>query len=273
MYWTICRGPGILLAVIWFGSSPVLSPSPVSKSSIFLSLPLCRAGRAYWREGVGGGRGAKLYDSENAWSSINHLKLSVNFIVQMHHPVPCTFYYIVQILHDFTFECLTFHCFNSFYEYITAYICCIYTGSSSTVPFTELRHLRFCLKKANTDISEKKNTGKNSKLCCCFTICLEHFEHLPNEQREERLKDMKNHCRGVSWEGELRVEAKKDDRKKTWAPSNIVPVRQYVPDCIIASFLSSYPKLALYILYIAYDKILFTYCAGILEQSMGLGTE
>ncbi len=37
--WIIYRGPGFL-AVVWFGSSP--TPSPVSKLSLFLSLPLCR---------------------------------------------------------------------------------------------------------------------------------------------------------------------------------------------------------------------------------------
>jgi hypothetical protein len=135
---------------------------------------------------------------------VNHLKLSVNLIVQMHHPVPCTFYYIVQILHDFTFECLTFHCFNSFYEYITAYIYCIYTGSSSTVPFTRAKASSILSKKS----SEKKNTGKNSKLCCCFTICLEHFEHLPNTQREERLREM---------EEEAIVTASAESRSGDWS--------------------------------------------------------
>ncbi len=177
------RWPGFLRAVVWFGSSPALFPLLSRKQvvSLFQSSYVSPGELTVEREGVGGWPGAKSYDLENAWSSINHLKLSINLIVQMHHPVPCTFYYIVQILHAFTFECLTLHCFNSFYEYITAYICCIYTGSSFTVPFTELRHLRFCPKKAG--ISEKKNTGKNSKLCCCFTIGLDHFKHLSNAQR------------------------------------------------------------------------------------------
>ncbi len=42
----IYGGPDFL-AVVWFGSS--LPPSPVSKSSLFLSLPVC-VGRAYWLE-------------------------------------------------------------------------------------------------------------------------------------------------------------------------------------------------------------------------------
>ncbi len=40
-YWMIYRWPGFL-AVIWFGSTPSPSPSPVSKLSPFLILPVCR---------------------------------------------------------------------------------------------------------------------------------------------------------------------------------------------------------------------------------------
>jgi hypothetical protein len=42
-YWMIYRGPGFL-AVVWFGISPTPShtTSPVSKLSLFLSLPVCR---------------------------------------------------------------------------------------------------------------------------------------------------------------------------------------------------------------------------------------
>ncbi len=36
----IYRGPGFL-AVVWFGSSTTPSPSPVTKLSLFLSLPVC----------------------------------------------------------------------------------------------------------------------------------------------------------------------------------------------------------------------------------------
>jgi hypothetical protein len=51
-------------------------PSPVSKLSLFLSLPVChRSSLLSEGGGPGGGRGgggAKLYDGEKAWSSINH---------------------------------------------------------------------------------------------------------------------------------------------------------------------------------------------------------
>jgi hypothetical protein len=40
-YWMIYRRPGFL-AVVWFDSSHPLLPSPVSKLSLFLCLPLCR---------------------------------------------------------------------------------------------------------------------------------------------------------------------------------------------------------------------------------------
>ncbi len=48
-HWMIYRGPGFL-AVVWFGSLP--NPSPLSNLSLFLSIPACRAGRAYcWEKG------------------------------------------------------------------------------------------------------------------------------------------------------------------------------------------------------------------------------
>jgi hypothetical protein len=59
------------LAVGWFGSTP--APSPVSKSSLFLSLPVCR--RSSLLRG-GGGRGAESYDRKKAWASINCSNLS-----------------------------------------------------------------------------------------------------------------------------------------------------------------------------------------------------
>ncbi len=49
-------------------------PTPVSKLSQFLGLSVPRRS-SFWRE-RGGGGGAKLYDGEKAWSSINHPILS-----------------------------------------------------------------------------------------------------------------------------------------------------------------------------------------------------
>jgi hypothetical protein len=75
-YWTIYRGPRFL-ALVWFVSSLTPSLSPVSKLSLFFSLHIWVACRAYWWErGVGGGGGPKSYDSKKAWSSINHSILS-----------------------------------------------------------------------------------------------------------------------------------------------------------------------------------------------------
>ncbi len=61
------RGPGFL-SVLRFGSSHTFSRRLPSASC--LSGFLCVAGWAYWQErGLGG---AKSYDGEKAWSSINH---------------------------------------------------------------------------------------------------------------------------------------------------------------------------------------------------------
>jgi hypothetical protein len=71
-YWMIYRGPGFLV-VKSFGSSPTCSPYyPVSKVSIFLSLPVCRRSSIVTWDGGGGGGGAKSCDRQKAWSSIYH---------------------------------------------------------------------------------------------------------------------------------------------------------------------------------------------------------
>jgi hypothetical protein len=75
-YWMTYRGPSFFV-VEWFGSPPV------SKLSLFLSLPACRRSSlssllAYWGgEGEGGGVRTKSYDREKAWSSINRSILFV----------------------------------------------------------------------------------------------------------------------------------------------------------------------------------------------------
>ncbi len=74
------RGPGFL-AVVWFGSSPTLSPSPVSRLSLFLILPVCRRSSLYWwKRGGGGswGRTHTIWRQEcPAQSCISHSILSV----------------------------------------------------------------------------------------------------------------------------------------------------------------------------------------------------
>ncbi len=50
-------------------------PSPVSDLTLFLSITVCC--RSSLLTGERGGDGAKLYDSEEAWPSINHSILSV----------------------------------------------------------------------------------------------------------------------------------------------------------------------------------------------------
>jgi hypothetical protein len=71
-------------SIEWFKEDQTLSPLydlapppslplPLpSASCLSFSFFLCVAGRAYWR----GGGGTKSYDSEEAWSSINHSVLS-----------------------------------------------------------------------------------------------------------------------------------------------------------------------------------------------------
>ncbi len=64
-YWMIYRGPRFL-AVVWFGSQPTpFHPLPVSKLSLFLTLPV------YRRQPRGWGR-IESYDGEKAWSSRKH---------------------------------------------------------------------------------------------------------------------------------------------------------------------------------------------------------
>ncbi len=69
--------------MIWLLAHP-LPPSPVSKLD---SWPAMHTERNCWRmrEGVGEG-GAELYDSKNAWSSINHAILSgwFNTVTHLH---------------------------------------------------------------------------------------------------------------------------------------------------------------------------------------------
>ncbi len=49
-----------------------LTPYPISKLSLFLSLPVSRRSSYLTGEGGRGGGGAKSHDDEKAWSSINH---------------------------------------------------------------------------------------------------------------------------------------------------------------------------------------------------------
>ncbi len=69
-YWMI-HWPG-LLAIVWIGFSP-FPLFPVSQLSLFLDLPVCSQSNLLTG---GGGRGAKSYDREKAWSSTNHSILS-----------------------------------------------------------------------------------------------------------------------------------------------------------------------------------------------------
>jgi hypothetical protein len=75
-YWMIYRGPGFLAVV--YNSAPHPPLSPLSSPSLFLSLPVCRRSSLLTEWGGRGGRGAKSYDLEKAWPSINHSILSGN---------------------------------------------------------------------------------------------------------------------------------------------------------------------------------------------------
>ncbi len=66
-----------------FDSLPTrIPPSPVSKLSLFQSLPVCHQSSLLTGEGGGGGREAKSFDREKAWPSLyksfNTLCLCVN---------------------------------------------------------------------------------------------------------------------------------------------------------------------------------------------------
>ncbi len=72
-YWRFYRGPAFL-AVGWFGStSAPFTPLSRQQGCLSFAVFLCVAGRAFWRErGIGGGRRAKSFDREKAWSSVNY---------------------------------------------------------------------------------------------------------------------------------------------------------------------------------------------------------
>ncbi len=77
-YWMIYRKPSILVAVLWFVSTPASSTPPlVRKLYLFLSLPVCRQSRLL--TGEGGKRvrrGAESYDRKKTWPFINRPILS-----------------------------------------------------------------------------------------------------------------------------------------------------------------------------------------------------
>ncbi len=75
---------GFLAVVRLSPSRPPYPPLP-SASSLSFSGFLCVAGRANWRErcGVGGGRGAKSYNHEEAWLFLNFSILSAYFPTQL----------------------------------------------------------------------------------------------------------------------------------------------------------------------------------------------
>ncbi len=73
-HWMFYKGPGFL-TILLFVHAPLLHPLTSAKCLSF-SVSVCVAGRAYLRKEVGSGRGAKSYDHEKAWPSINHSILS-----------------------------------------------------------------------------------------------------------------------------------------------------------------------------------------------------
>jgi hypothetical protein len=69
-HWTIYREPGFL-AVVWFGFSPTPFPLLSSQQDVSLSQSPC-----VLPVELSYGSGAKSYDREKAWPSINHSILS-----------------------------------------------------------------------------------------------------------------------------------------------------------------------------------------------------
>jgi hypothetical protein len=76
-YWTIYGGPGFL-AVIWFGSTPTLSPLPTSVSWVGETHEVCDRESTCWRER---GEGTESYDPKKAWPSIKHSILSAQILL------------------------------------------------------------------------------------------------------------------------------------------------------------------------------------------------
>ncbi len=69
-YSMIERVPSFL-NVVWIGSSPTSFPLYRRKLSLMLSTPVCLRLSLLTTDERGGGWGAKSYDDEKAWSSIN----------------------------------------------------------------------------------------------------------------------------------------------------------------------------------------------------------
>jgi hypothetical protein len=82
-YWMVYRRPG-LKAVVWFGSSPI-PPLLPSASCLSFWVFLCLSPSSLLTGEVGGGAGAKSYDGEKAWSSLNHsIQYSLYVALQLH---------------------------------------------------------------------------------------------------------------------------------------------------------------------------------------------
>jgi hypothetical protein len=79
-----------LVAVVRPGSSP--TPSPVIKLDRQHTGRMRKRDNLLKKEGVRGGEGAKSYDSEKAWSSINHSILSA-----VHYPVFFAHVYMIVL--------------------------------------------------------------------------------------------------------------------------------------------------------------------------------
>ncbi len=85
--------------MIWLLPQPLYPPSPISKWSLFLSLPVCRAiglTNGTGEAGVGE-EPTETYDGEKAWSPINHSILSVIKEQAVRNGVNVPFYLIATL--------------------------------------------------------------------------------------------------------------------------------------------------------------------------------
>ncbi len=138
-YWMIYRGPGFLAVVYDWLLPQHLTPYPVSKLDQRHTGRLTKKVNLMTGEGGGSGGGAKSYDCEKTWSSINYSILSG--ILACHWSLPLTAYYYLLV-----YLLVSDHCQWQCNIYLFIHLCL--TSSDSFISFIYI----FLSLSSDTDI-------------------------------------------------------------------------------------------------------------------------